>query len=79
MMTEKICLRVGTDTRANWNIQSKLQEPKRRGMILKPEHKTEEPSAVRGLTPEAENEAGARKTETESPESTRKHREDSLS
>ena len=45
------------------NIQSKLQEPKHRGMILEPENKTEEPSAVRSLTPEAEEEAGAGKTD----------------
>ena len=56
-----------------------LQEPKLRGMILETEHETEEPSAVRSLTSEAEGEAGAGKTESEAPESTRKRREDSLS
>ena len=50
---------------------SKLQEPKRKGIILEPEHETKEPSAVRRLTLEAEYEAKA-------PESTRKRREDSL-
>ena len=57
MMVEKIGPMIATDTGANRNIQSKLQEPKRRGMILEPEHKTEESSAVRSLTPEAEDEA----------------------
>ena len=41
-------------------------------MILEPDHETEERSAVRSLTPEAEDEASAVKTETEAPESTRK-------
>ena len=48
-------------------------------MILKPEHAKEEPSAVRSFTPEVEEETGARKTDTEAPESTRKHQEESLS
>ena len=52
-MAEKIsALRIGTDPRVNWNIQSKLQKSKHRGMILEPEHETEKPSAVRTLTPE---------------------------
>ena len=54
----------------------KLQEPKSKGMILEPEHKTEEPSAVRSLTLEAEDEAGAGKTEREASESTRNWWED---
>ena len=72
-------LRIGTETGASWNNQSKLQEPKRRGIILEPEHGAVEPSAVKSLTPEEVDEAGARNTETEAPESTRKHQEDSLS
>ena len=79
MMVEKIRPRIGTDTRANWKIHSKLQEPTRRGMILEPEHKTEDPYVVRSLTPEAEEEAGARKTEREAPESTRNQWKESLS
>ena len=46
-------------------------------MILEPEHKTEDPSAVRCLMPEAEEEAGAGNTEMEAQESTTKWREDS--
>ena len=57
----------------------KLQETKCRGMILEPEYKTEEPTAVRSLTPEKEDKAGAGNTETEAPESMRKGQEDSLS
>ena len=75
----KFAPRIGTETGASWNIQSKLQEPKRRGMILQPEQETEDPSAANGLTPEVEDEAGARKTKTEAPESTRKRGEDSKS
>ena len=48
-------------------------------MILEPEHQTEEQSAVRTLMPEAEDEPGVGKTETEAPESTRNRWEDSLS
>ena len=48
-------------------------------MILEPEYKTEEPTAVRSLTPEKEDKAGAGNTETEAPESMRKGQEDSLS
>ena len=44
-------------------------------MILEPEHETEEPSAVRSLTPEEDEEAGAGNTETEASNSTRKRRE----
>ena len=62
------------ETRASWNGYSKLQVPKRRGMILEPDHET-----VISLTPEVEEEAGAGTTETEAPESTKKWREDSLS
>ena len=39
-------------------------------MILEPEHETENASAVRNLTPEAEGEAGAGKAETEARKST---------
>ena len=69
---------MGTETRASWNNQSKLQEPKRRGIILEPEHETEELSTVRSWTPEKVGEAGAGNTETKALESMRKHREDSL-
>ena len=41
-------------------------------MILEPEHETEEPSAVKSLTPEVEEEAGAGNTETEASELTKK-------
>ena len=79
-MTErKFAPRTGTETRASWNNPSKLQEPKGREIILEPEHETEEPSAVRCLTPEEVEEAGAGNTETEALESTRKRQEDSLS
>ena len=76
---EKIRPRIGMETEACWNGQSKLYEPKRRGMILEPEHETVHPSAVRSLTLEVEEEAGAGNNETEAPESTRKWREESLS
>ena len=56
---------IETETGASWNIQSKLQDPKRRGLIL-------EPSAVRMLTLEVEQEAGAGNNEMETLESTRK-------
>ena len=64
--------RIGTETVASWKNQSKLQEPKCRGIILEPEHKNEEPSSVRSLTPEKVDEAGARNTKTEAPKSIRK-------
>ena len=48
-------------------------------MILEPEQETEEPLAVRNLTPEDVEEAGAGNTETEALESTRTRREDILS
>ena len=52
-----------------------LQYPKWRGMILEPEQETEEPSAVRSLTPDEDEETGARNTETEALESTRNPQE----
>ena len=73
MMTEKICSEDRNETRA------KLRDPKRRGMILEPEHETEVPSAVRSMTPEEDEEAVAGNTEKEASESTRKWQEDSLS
>ena len=78
-MTDKTTPRIGTETEASWSNQSKLQEPKRRGIILKPEHETEEPSAVRSLTLEEVDEAVAGNTETEALEATKKCQEDSLS
>ena len=48
-------------------------------MILKPEQDNEDPSAVRSFTPEVEVEAGAGKTKTEAPESTRNCPDKSLS
>ena len=59
-------------TEASWKGQSKLQEPKRRGMILEPQHETEDPSAVSSLTSEVEEEVGAGNTEMEALEMTRK-------
>ena len=46
---------------------------------MEPEQVILEPSAVRSLTPAAEDEAEAGKTETEALESTRNWREDNLS
>ena len=48
-------------------------------MILEPEHETEELSAVRSLTPEAEEEALAGNTETQGTGVHKKWWEDSLS
>ena len=48
-------------------------------MILEPEHETEEPSAVRSMTPEVDEEACGGNTETETPELSKKQREESLS
>ena len=67
-MTDKTTPRIGTETGASWNNQSKLQEPKHRGIILEPEHETEDLSAVRSLTPEEVDEAGAGNTEPEASE-----------
>ena len=48
-------------------------------MILEPEQDSVDMSAVRSFTPEVEEEDGAGKPETDTPESTRKSQEESLS
>ena len=48
-------------------------------MILEPEQDNVDPSAVRSFTLEVEVKDGARKTETEAPESTRKRLDECLS
>ena len=42
---------------------------------MEPEHETEEPSSVRSLTQEVEEEVGAGNTEMEALESTKKRQE----
>ena len=61
MMVEKISPKDWMETGASWKGHSKLQSPKRRGIILEPEQDKEDPSAVRSLTLEVEEETGARK------------------
>ena len=75
----KSAQRIGTETGANWKSQSKLWEPKPRGMILEPEQDKEDPSVVRSLTPEVEEETSDGKTKTEAQGSTRNWQEESLS
>ena len=48
-------------------------------MFLEPEQESEEPSAIRILTPDEDEEAGAENTETEAPESKGKRWVDNLS
>ena len=61
----KYVQRIGTETRASLNGQSKQNIPNQRGMILEPEQEREELSTVRSLIWMVEVEDGAGKTETE--------------
>ena len=62
---EKICPEDQDGDRSQPKRPLKTAGTKQRGMILKPEHDKEEPSAVKSFTQEVEDETGARKTETE--------------